>query len=235
MSLPDNPDLAMTLAAVAQAMAVETELPALNARVCELAVEAVPACDHADVMTVTNGGHLTVPGASNWVGLRVVSFEEEFGEGPCIDAFRSKALVDAPDMATDGRWPDFAARCLSETPVRSGIGVPLLVGPRAIGSLDMYSNAPSAFDDADRAAAALFAVHAAVAFDAAHQRVHLERALANRDVIGQAKGILMAQSKVSADEAFELLRRASQRLNERLVVVAERIVREHERRSDDHG
>ena len=214
MSLPDNPDLAMTLAAVAQAMAVETELPALNVRVCELAVEAVPACDHADVMTVTNGGHLTVPGASNWVGLRVVSFEEEFGEGPCIDAFRSKALVDAPDMATDGRWPDFAARCLSETPVRSGIGVPLLVGPRAIGSLDMYSNAPSAFD-------------------AAHQRMHLERALANRDVIGQAKGILMAQSKVSADEAFELLRRASQRLNERLVVVAERIVREHERRSDD--
>ncbi|MEY2404625.1 MAG: hypothetical protein QOD38_2176, partial [Acidimicrobiaceae bacterium] len=37
-------------------------------------------------------------------------------------------------------------------------------------------------------------------------------------------GILMAQSHVSADEAFDLLRRASQRLNEKLTALAQRIV-----------
>lgn len=224
MPSTDDAELAATLATVAQTLAVEKELTAVILRACRLAVETIDACEHADLMVVAPGGILTVPAATDWVGIRAVSFEEQYGEGPSIDAFRSGSLVDAPDLTVEARWPQFAPRCVAETPVRGGVGVPLLVGDRPIGALDLYAKNTHSFEDEDRAAAVLFAAHAAVAFEAARERVQFERALASRDVIGQAKGILMAQSHITADEAFELLRRASQRLNRKLTSVAQEIV-----------
>jgi GAF domain-containing protein len=199
-------DLAAALARVAQVLAVEKELTAAMLRACELAVETIDACEHADLILVAPSGALTVPAATDWVGIRVVSFEAEYGEGPGIDAFRTGALVDAADLDQETRWPRFTRRCMAETPVRSGVGVPLVVGDRPIGALDLYAVTAHAFHDEDRAAAALFAAHAAVAFEAARERVQLEEALASRDVIGQAKGILMVQSHITADDAFDLLR-----------------------------
>ncbi len=51
----------------------------------------------------------------------------------------------------------------------------------------------------------------------------LRQALETRDVIGQAKGILMASEGTTADEAFDILRRASQRLNVKVRDVAAQI------------
>lgn len=52
----------------------------------------------------------------------------------------------------------------------------------------------------------------------------LTEALESRDVIGQAKGILMASQGISVDEAFDILRRASQRLNVKLRDVAAQVI-----------
>ena len=52
----------------------------------------------------------------------------------------------------------------------------------------------------------------------------LRQALQSRDVIGQAKGILMERRGISADEAFDVLRRASQSLNIKLTTVAQTLV-----------
>jgi len=49
---------------------------------------------------------------------------------------------------------------------------------------------------------------------------HLRRALASRDVIGQAKGVLMERFKITADEAFGLLVQASQHRNVRVAELA---------------
>ena len=43
-------------------------------------------------------------------------------------------------------------------------------------------------------------------------------------VVEQAKGILMAQNRCGPDEAFDLLRRASQRANVKVSVLAARMV-----------
>jgi len=220
----DNSDLAHVLAVVAQAMAAEEDFTSVIVRACRFAVETIEACDHADVMVIAPGGGLTVPAATDWVGIRVVSFEEEFAEGPCVDAFRTGTTIDVPELTTEERWPRFISRCVAETPVRSCVGVPLLLGDRPIGAFDLYAGRPHAFHDEDRAAAALFATHAAIAIAAARQRVDFKQALASRDVIGQAKGILMAESKITADEAFDVLRQASQRLNQKLTAVARAIV-----------
>lgn len=224
MAPTDDSALAETLAAVARALSAEDDLTRLILRVCDLAAAAIEPAAHADIMVVAPGGTLTVPAATDWVGTRVVSLEEQTGEGPCIDAYRTGAIIDVPDLASDGRWSQFTAACLDDTPVRSGLGVPVVAGERPVGALDLYAERAHAFQEEDRAAAALFAVHAGVAFAAVRDRSNLERALANRDLIGQAKGILMAEQRCSADEAFDLLRSASQRLNRKLTAVARDVV-----------
>ena len=63
-----------------------------------------------------------------------------------------------------------------------------------MGALNLYSTANDAFDDSDVALATVFAVHAAVAMSAARRQESLEQKAETRDVIGRAKGILMARS-----------------------------------------
>jgi AmiR/NasT family two-component response regulator len=53
------------------------------------------------------------------------------------------------------------------------------------------------------------------------EQLHL--ALASRDVIGQAKGILMERYRITGDEAFHRLRLASQNANRKLAALAEEL------------
>lgn len=227
MAPTEDQALARALGAVATALANESDVTALISRTCQLAVETIDPCQHADVMVVGPKRTLLVPGTTDWVGTRVVSIEDETGEGPCIDAYETRAVIESPDLTAETRWPKFIPRCLRETPVRSGLGLPLLMGDTPIGSLDLYAQTSNVFTEEDVAAAALFASHAAVALVAARAREQFHEALESRDIIGQAKGILMAQSHINADAAFDLLRRASQRLNVKLAQVAQDIVDEN--------
>lgn len=97
-----------------------------------------------------------------------------------------------------------------------------------MGALNLYSKSPDAFDDESREMGSVFAAHAAVALGSARNEEHLEAALASRDVIGQAKGLLMAREGITPDEAFAVLRKASQRLNVKLRDIAGRVVTSNE-------
>lgn len=99
-----------------------------------------------------------------------------------------------------------------------------------LGSLNLYSREPAGFDDGGRDVGMLLAAHAGVAFaavsadaEAELRTAQLERAMEGRDVIGQAKGILMAGGKLTPDQAFDLLRDASNRLNTKLIDLARRV------------
>ena len=92
-----------------------------------------------------------------------------------------------------------------------------------MGALNLYSTATDAFDDSDIALASVFAVHASVAMSAARREESLEQKAQSRDLIGRAKGILMARSGVTDDEAFEMLKKASQRMNVKLREIAHQI------------
>jgi GAF domain-containing protein len=107
--------------------------------------------------------------------------------------------------------------------VASILSYRLFIEADTMGALNLYSRQKAAFDVEDRAVGSIFAAHAAVALSAARQQEQLEQAIQTRDLIGQAKGILMARQHVSADEAFEMLRRGSQRLNLKLREVARQV------------
>ena len=74
----------------------------------------------------------------------------------------------------------------------------------------------------------------AVVVDAARQQENLRRAIESRQVIGEAVGILRAQTKVDSDEAFRMLSQASQRMNIKLRDLAERIARGDQPAAPEH-
>jgi len=191
-------------------------------KIVHLAVDTLEACEFAGISLVEQGP-VTSPASSSDVPRRVNEIQSEVGQGPCLDAIREHEVFWTGDLRQEERWPDFAARAHAETGVCSILSIRLFVEEDTMGALNLYSTAPDAFDDSDVALGVVFGVHASVAMSAARREEGLERKVQSRDVIGRAKGILMAQSGLTDDEAFAVLRSASQRLNLKLRDIAEHI------------
>jgi GAF domain-containing protein len=151
-------------------------------------------------------------------------------EGPCLEAMRTGALVDTPDLTTDDRWGNYRGHALAQG-IRSMLSTPLGVDGQIFGALNLYSTKVGSFDAAARAQAARWAQQASgavgVALRLAERTRHgqqLAEALNSRSIIDQAIGILMAQQRCSATDAFEILRSASQGRNVKLRTLAADIV-----------
>jgi hypothetical protein len=153
-------------------------------------------------------------------------------EGPCLDAVDND-MVYAPAFP-DNRWPRLGSRP-TESGVRSAVSYRLtatapLTDASVRGSLNSYATSPHAFDVEAREIGLVLAAHASVAARTVQERTALEQlgcqlhgALSSRDVIGQAKGILMERLHLTPEEAFDALRRASQRLNIKLREIAQNL------------
>jgi GAF domain-containing protein len=150
--------------------------------------------------------------------------QSETRQGPCLDALFDQQTLRVDDLATDKRWPQLSAR-VGELGARSMVCFQLFVTGNTLGSLDVLATEPGAFDDESERVGLLFASHAAIALADAQELDNVRSALANRDVIGQAKGILMERFKITADEAFLLLTNASQHTNRKLHVIAADLAR----------
>jgi len=215
-------DLAETFAEVARSLGAEGSVEGTMDRIVKLAVETIDGCDHAGISLV-RGRTVSTPAASDAVPTMVDTIQYEVGEGPCLDAIREHEVFGTDDLRQERRWPNFSARAVDRSGVLSMLCFRLFVEEDTMGALNLHSRTAAAFDADDHTVGAVFAAHAALALSAALKQEQLEDALRSRDVIGQAKGILMAREQVTADEAFDMLRRASQRLNVKLRDVAGRI------------
>ncbi|MFA9431329.1 GAF and ANTAR domain-containing protein [Egicoccus sp. AB-alg2] len=223
-------DLAVQMAEISRELAGAGDVRQLSAHLCKLSVAVVPSCEHAGVSLV-RGGVIETPAQSDAVPERVDRIQDETGQGPCVDAILEGEVFETDDLAAETRWPEYRRRVVEETGVRSVLSMRLFLGENDIGALNLYSTRRAAFDTEDRAVASILGAHAAVALQAMVREEQLQQALHGRDVIGQAKGILMARHGVDDDTAFQLLRGASSRLNEKLRQVARTVVeREIERR-----
>ena len=219
----DVVQVAEVFANVARTLAEEHgDLTTALDKIVHLAVEHLDACEFAGVSLVEKG-KITSPASSNDIPKRLDQIQAETGEGPCIDAITEHEVFLTGDLRNEGRWPNFSTRGHEETGVTSILAIRLFVEEDTMGALNLYSTAQNAFDDSDVALATVFAVHASVAMSAARRQEGLEKKAETRDVIGRAKGILMARSGASDDEAFAMLRAASQRMNVKLRDIAQTI------------
>jgi GAF domain-containing protein len=142
-------------------------------------------------------------------------------EGPCLDAIWDQQVVRVDDMRSKLRWPRFAAEAAAlGVGVGSSLSFQLMAEADSLGSLNLYARTPRAFTEESIAVGLALAAHAAVAITGAQREANLRTAIDNRDLIGQAKGILMERHGVTADQASAVLLRASQETHRKVVDIA---------------
>jgi GAF domain-containing protein len=196
--------------------------------ITQRAVEVVPNADAAAVSRSTKNGGFETVAATNALPPQVDAIQYRLGHGPCVDAARDDAVYRLDELSVDRRWPDFGQEAAERHDVHSMMSIRLfLEDSDLIAGLNLYSSRSHAFDSSDQTYATLLATHGALAVQAARHRdkvENLERALTTSRQIGMAMGILMATHKVTEQQAFGLLRIASQSTHRRVADIAAGVV-----------
>jgi GAF domain-containing protein len=181
-------------------------------------------------VTLVGPGGATTPAFTGQPAYDLDETQYALGYGPCLASAEAGQLVKIPDIATETRWPAFTEAALARN-IRSTLSVPLPVQRQVIGALNLYAEELAVFDSATEVIAERFGAYAAVAI--AHTHLYLSaseladqmaQAMASRAVIEQAKGVLIAQRKCSADEAFDILVNLSQTTHRKLRDVAAAVI-----------
>ncbi|MFL6095298.1 MAG: GAF and ANTAR domain-containing protein [Blastococcus sp.] len=209
---------------------VDRTLTEVLGDVTRIAAQGIPGAESSSITLVRDDKAFTAA-HSGEMALAADELQYQKGYGPCIDAGRGGVLLRIDDVRTEVRWPDYMAH-VQETGVRSSLSVPLPYQGSSIGALNNYSTEPAAFAAPESLRAGLEVsevIAVAVANADAHwqlgeQARNMGLAMQSRAVIEQAKGVLMAQRHIDADQAFEILREASQRYNRKLRDIATGIV-----------
>jgi GAF domain-containing protein len=216
--------LAEQLGELARSMQGEQGVERTLDAIVRAAAETVPGAEEASISTVIGGREVRTPAATGELPRAVDRAQYETGQGPCLDSLYRQRSLRLSDICGERRWPDFCARA-TELGVRSMLAVQLYVDGQDLGALNLHSRQVDAFTDESEEVALIFASHAAVAFAGAKMQEQLQTAIDRRDLIGQAKGVLIERYKISGQEAFRLLVVASQTTNIKLFDVAEYLVK----------
>jgi GAF domain-containing protein len=188
----------------------------------DAAVDLVTRCDHAGI-TINEHGRLVTRASSDDLVCRANKLQTELGEGPCLDVRRDQNTLVSPALAVERRWPVWAPRVHAELGVDSMMSLLIYTDEQSFGALSLYCEADCRFDADDVAVAQALAGHLSVAMAAEKQIDQLGLALHNRTIIGQAQGVLMVRYDITADQAFDYLRRLSSHANRKLSAVAAEI------------
>lgn len=199
--------------------------------IVDVCVDALSGCTYAGISTDQNG-RPNSPVVSDPAVLRIDAGQYSLGVGPCLLAMRGPdEFVESADLEHDERFEPFGKQAAQDN-CRSVLAHRLYVDSHTLGSLNLYATEAHAFDHEDRRRSFVLAGLASLALAVAELEFDAEglrEAIESRDVIGQAKGVLMERHSMTADDAFEQLREESQRRNIRLRLLAEQLARREQR------
>ena len=177
--------------------------------------------DGAGVLLVVDGDAASAA-ASGAKARRADALQVDHHQGPALHAIKGRQPVVSPELRFDSRWRFWAPQA-ADLGLRSVLALALTDGD-SFGAVTLYSQRPSFFGTDSLAPGLGFAQQASIAITTAVEREQLLRAADSRGIIGQAQGILMERYHISADHAFTVIRRSSSALNQRLRLIAERII-----------
>ncbi|OBG38451.1 GAF and ANTAR domain-containing protein [Mycobacterium sp. E3198] len=190
------------------------------------AAETVPGAQYAGI-TITGPSHLETPSATGRYPAVLDGIQRQEGEGPCLSAAWEQHTIRIDDLAADARWPRYRREALRQTPIRSVLSFRLFSSKRSAGALNFYADQTHVFDSESLEVGLTFATHLALAWNISQRDKQFRSALVSRDIIGQAKGMVMERFGIDAVEAFELLKKLSQQSNTPVAELAQRLVGSH--------
>ena len=191
---------------------------------------AMDALTDADAVTVSLAiaGRLEPAASSAAWAADLDAVQLRGRAGPIVEAVETRTVVVSDDLAADQRW--HLAGSIEPIGSRGVLSAAIVVSDAVSGVLTAYSEPGRSFDRRSVLTAAMLASQASLAVGWSLERVShqaqneaWERALASRDEIGQAKGILMALHDLTADAAFELMRATSQHHNAKVRDIAHHV------------
>lgn len=193
------------------------------------AVELLSPVQHAGVTLIRKQhSHKVVDlrstAATSTEAEKFDTLQHQLGQGPCFEAIWADTTVHIIDMTREQRWPQLTAAVVDTTAIRSSLAIELYTDGQELGALNLHAETADAFDHDTQVLAVNLATHAAIALSGAQRGTQFRSALASRDLIGQAKGIIMERCNVNAVRAFDMLRRLSQDTNTPLADVATQLI-----------
>lgn len=201
-----------------------TDVESALTRINEISVASVPGARYAGVTVVDDVRRVQSLGATDRVPRVLDDVQAEVLEGPCLSAAWNQHTIVVDDLSVEDRWPAYRERALARTPVLAVMSFRLWATGDGLAALNFYAEHPGVFDDESVELGLMFAAHETMAWNLLRREQRFRSALARRDVIGQAKGVLMERFDVDAVSAFELLRRMSADAGTSIAEIAERLV-----------
>lgn len=203
------------------------------AELCELSASSLSRALGREVScAVTLSRHHRTTTAA-WSDPEARLFDEiqhSYGEGPCLHAMSTGTTVLVRNTRTDSRWPEYC-QAIASLGQLSVLGVPLTLDSGATAALNIFAPTADVFDAAAIRKAEMFAAQAEKALRLAVRigvqqqlATDLRTAMESRTAIDLAAGIIMGQNRCSQAEAMAILTKASSSRNQKLRVVAEKIV-----------
>ena len=213
-------ELAESFGALSRTLQDEKDVDCTLQAIVHASVDTIPGAEHASISSIVARREMHTRAASGDLARAVDQAQYYTGQGPCLDALYEQRTIRLGDLEAETPWPKFTERARA-LGVGSMLAIQLYVSGEDLGALNLHSTRRDRFDDESEQVGLLFAAHAAVALAGAQDQEHMRTALTSRDVIGQAKGILMERYRIDAHDAFRLLVSASQATNIKLRDVAE--------------
>jgi GAF domain-containing protein len=190
------------------------------------------AVDGAGLMLTDAAHHLRSVAASDDRFAHLEELQVRHQEGPCIEAYDTKELIGATDLEQDGRWPLFSEAAVNRE-VRAVLASPLPYNQDAVGVVAVLSERSRPWSPANELALLAFTDLAALLIASIIQGEQqselagqLQGALNSRQVIEQAKGVLMGTRGISARAAYEQLRSRARAERRKLPVVCAEVVQD---------
>ncbi len=230
MSTPTDPvDPTGAIAELSAITAADTDMASILDEVVHFVRRRIRWADECSVTLIRNENASTVS-STGALALKLDEVQYEQGYGPCLEAGRTDATLQIPDIGAEMRWPRYVSEA-RQLGLGSSASFPLPVENYLVGAVNVYARRPHAFPPDSIALGQALARHVTAALSVAETSLshrdragHLEKAIESHSVIDQAKGIIMAQQKCTGEVAFDMLRKLSMDQNIKLYELAAALV-----------
>jgi hypothetical protein len=216
-------EVADAMADVVASMQEPAKLDETLELITRSAAETVPGIVEASISITTRTGEIKTLAPTGPRIIRADHLQYELHQGPCLEAALEEPVVVVNDLARDPRWPEYGPKAAA-LGFGSQVAFQFRADPHVRGALNLYAGEPYGLDQDSIHLGSMFAGQIAVAMGWAKQDQTLTEALATRNLIGQAVGIVMERYQLDSDRAFDFLVRLSQSANTKLRTIAGTLV-----------